>query len=31
MGIVSRGGVVAPGDPIEVDLPDEPHLPLSPV
>ncbi|HJQ03971.1 MAG TPA: MOSC domain-containing protein [Nocardioides sp.] len=29
MGIVSRGGVVAPGTAIGVDLPPEPHLPLT--
>ncbi|MGJ6979150.1 MOSC domain-containing protein [Aestuariimicrobium soli] len=31
MGIVSRGGIVATGDPIEVTLPPEPLLPLTPV
>lgn len=31
MGIVSRGGVVRPGDEISVDLPPEPHHPLAPV
>lgn len=29
MGIVSRGGSVAPGDGIEVELPDPPHFPLT--
>ncbi|AXH36095.1 MOSC domain-containing protein [Humibacter sp. BT305] len=29
MGIVSRGGRVAAGDPIDVQLPPEPHLPLT--
>ena len=29
MGIVSRGGSVAPGDPIEVQLPPSPHFPLT--
>jgi MOSC domain-containing protein YiiM len=28
MGIVVRGGLVSPGDPIEINLPDEPHHPL---
>lgn len=28
MGIVTRGGVVAPGDPVEVVLPAQPHRPL---
>jgi MOSC domain-containing protein YiiM len=31
MAIVTRGGVVQPGDPIEVELPVEPHRPLAPV
>ncbi|GAA1148453.1 MOSC domain-containing protein [Microbacterium oxydans] len=29
MGIVSRGGRVAAGDPIDVELPPHPHLPLT--
>lgn len=29
MGIVSRSGSVVPGDPIEVELPPLPHLPLT--
>jgi MOSC domain-containing protein YiiM len=29
MGTVSRGGVVQPGDAIQVDLPPLPHFPLS--
>ncbi|KRF17213.1 molybdenum cofactor biosysynthesis protein [Nocardioides sp. Soil797] len=29
MGIVSRGGVIRPGDAVEVTLPPEPHLPLT--
>lgn len=29
MGTVARGGVVRPGDAIEVDLPPVPHLPLA--
>ncbi|WP_174501560.1 MOSC domain-containing protein [Streptacidiphilus melanogenes] len=28
MGVVLRGGEVRPGDPITVELPDEPHQPL---
>ncbi|MFC0864524.1 MOSC domain-containing protein [Sphaerimonospora cavernae] len=28
MGVVREGGVVRPGDPIEVELPPEPHRPL---
>ncbi|MFJ6930273.1 MOSC domain-containing protein [Streptomyces nigra] len=28
MGVVAEGGVVHPGDTIEVELPDEPHRPL---
>ncbi|WP_330242030.1 MOSC domain-containing protein [Streptomyces sp. NBC_00525] len=28
MGIVTRGGAVGPGDPIEIVLPAEPHRPL---
>ncbi|MEU0126540.1 MULTISPECIES: MOSC domain-containing protein [unclassified Streptomyces] len=28
MGVVTTGGVVRPGDPIEVELPAEPHRPL---
>ena len=31
MGIVLEGGEVRPGDPIEVELPTEPHVPLAPV
>jgi MOSC domain-containing protein YiiM len=31
MGIVLAGGIVRPGDPIEIDLPLHPHLPLEPV
>lgn len=31
MAIVVRGGLVGPGDPIENNLPDEPHLALLPV
>jgi MOSC domain-containing protein YiiM len=31
MGVVSAGGDVRPGDPIHVELPPEPHLPLEPV
>lgn len=31
MGVVLRDGEVRPGDPIEVELPAEPHVPLSPV
>ncbi|MBA2670472.1 MAG: MOSC domain-containing protein [Gemmatimonadetes bacterium] len=31
MGIVIRGGEVAPGDPIRVELPAEPHRSLEPV
>jgi MOSC domain-containing protein YiiM len=31
MGIVLRGGEVRPGDPISVELPDGPHLPLEQV
>lgn len=29
MAIVSRGGTVAPGDPIAIELPPRPHLPLT--
>ncbi|MFD6176176.1 MULTISPECIES: MOSC domain-containing protein [unclassified Isoptericola] len=29
MGIVSRGGTVRPGEPIDVELPAPPHLPLT--
>ncbi|QIX26670.1 MOSC domain-containing protein [Nocardioides sp. JQ2195] len=29
MGIVSRAGLIRPGDPIEVSLPPEPHHPLT--
>lgn len=28
MGVVRRGGVVRPGDPVEVELPPTPHRPL---
>jgi len=28
MGVVLQGGPVRPGDPIGIDLPDQPHLPL---
>ena len=31
MGVVLEGGEVRPGDPIEVELPAEPHVPLAPV
>jgi MOSC domain-containing protein YiiM len=31
MGIVLAGGEVRPGDPIRVELPPEPHVPLAPV
>jgi MOSC domain-containing protein YiiM len=31
MGIVVRGGSVSPGDAIEINLPEEPHLPLQAV
>jgi len=31
MGVVLQDGEVRPGDPIEVELPAEPHVPLSPV
>jgi MOSC domain-containing protein YiiM len=31
MGIVVRGGLVSPGDAIEINLPAEPHHPLLPV
>jgi MOSC domain-containing protein YiiM len=31
MGVVLEGGEVRPGDPIEVELPTEPHVPLAPV
>ncbi|WP_437584566.1 MOSC domain-containing protein [Paramicrobacterium sp. CJ85] len=31
MGVVSRGGVIRPGDEIVVDLPPEPHHRLAPV
>ena len=31
MSVVVEGGVVRPGDPIDVVLPAEPHLPLAPV
>jgi hypothetical protein len=31
MSVVVAGGVVRPGDPIEVELPSEPHRPLEPV
>jgi MOSC domain-containing protein YiiM len=28
MSVVVTGGVVRPGDPVEVELPDGPHRPL---
>ena len=31
MGVVVTGGEVRPGDPIRVELPMQPHLPLAPV
>ena len=31
MGVVLAGGEVRPGDPIEVELPADPHVPLQPV
>jgi MOSC domain-containing protein YiiM len=31
MAVVVSGGEVVPGDPITVELPPEPHLPLAPV
>jgi len=31
MGVVLAGGEVRPGDPIEVELPAQPHVPLAPV
>jgi MOSC domain-containing protein YiiM len=31
MSVVLEGGEVIPGDPIRVELPPEPHLPLAPV
>lgn len=31
MSVVLQGGEVVPGDPITVELPPEPHLPLAPV
>jgi MOSC domain-containing protein YiiM len=31
MGVVIAGGPIRPGDPIEVELPPEPHQPLQPV
>ena len=31
MGVVLEGGEVRPGDPIEVELPTEPHVRLAPV
>jgi MOSC domain-containing protein YiiM len=31
MGIVQHGGLVRPGDILDVELPDGPHLPLEPV
>ncbi|MGW5352946.1 MOSC domain-containing protein [Streptomyces sp. NPDC004031] len=31
MSVVREGGTVHPGDPITVDLPSTPHLPLAPV
>ena len=31
MSVVVAGGNVRPGDPIRVELPPEPHVPLAPV
>lgn len=31
MSVVIRGGVVRPGDPIRIELPEPPHIPLTPV
>ena len=31
MGVVLAGGIVRPGDPIAIELPPAPHLPLAPV
>lgn len=31
MGVVEHDGTVRPGDPISVELPEPPHLPLAPV
>jgi MOSC domain-containing protein YiiM len=31
MAVVLTGGDLRPGDPIRVELPPEPHLPLVPV
>jgi MOSC domain-containing protein YiiM len=31
MGVVLTGGEVRPGDPIQVELPPEPHRSLAPV
>jgi MOSC domain-containing protein YiiM len=31
MGIVLTGGEIRPEDPIRLELPPEPHLPLEPV
>ena len=31
MGVVFAGGEVRPGDPIRIEPPPEPHLPLAPV
>lgn len=31
MGVVAKGGEVRPGDAIRVELPPEPHVPLTPV
>ena len=31
MGVVVAGGVVRPGDPIAIVLPEQPHRPLTPV
>jgi MOSC domain-containing protein YiiM len=31
MGVVAVGGVVRPGDAIDVELPGSPHQPLEPV
>ncbi len=31
MAVVAKGGKVMPGDPVSIDLPAEPHVPLGPV
>ena len=31
MGVVLTGGTVRPGDAIDIELPPEPHTPLTPV